>query len=194
MNPLEALDVAAGGLETCLAALDAGDWSRPTPCDEWDVRFLVAHVVGGNRFATLVLDGSTVEKAMHEIMTERQLSDAPLVDFASSASEQQQRFRSQGALERTVSHPLGALTGARFLDLRILDLTLHTWDLARAVGTGHDLDHDLARLVLTIAETPSTDLGFGIVPLGRVEADAPVQERLLDLTGRDDAWHPPDPT
>lgn len=28
------------------AALDASDWSRPTPCPEWDVRALAAHVTG----------------------------------------------------------------------------------------------------------------------------------------------------
>src|SRR6476659_6196136 len=29
-----------------LRSLDAGDWTRPTACDRWDVRAVVAHVVG----------------------------------------------------------------------------------------------------------------------------------------------------
>jgi uncharacterized protein (TIGR03083 family) len=29
-----------------LRSLDAADWSRPTACDEWDVRAVVAHLVG----------------------------------------------------------------------------------------------------------------------------------------------------
>ena len=29
-----------------LRSLDAGDWSRPTACDRWNVRKVAAHVVG----------------------------------------------------------------------------------------------------------------------------------------------------
>src|SRR5687768_3286345 len=33
-------------LDTLLAELDEADWSRPTDCSEWDVRQVVAHLVG----------------------------------------------------------------------------------------------------------------------------------------------------
>src|SRR5688572_20989723 len=33
-------------LDALLADLDDGDWSRPTDCSEWDVREVVAHLVG----------------------------------------------------------------------------------------------------------------------------------------------------
>ena len=188
MNPLEALDIATAGFATALEAVDDDHLPGPTPCDEWDVRYLVAHVVGGNRFAARVLDGLSAEAALQEIMATRQLGDEPLVDFTSSADEQRQRFRADGALDRNVSHPLGELSGLRFLDLRVFDLALHTWDLARALGIPDELDADLARAALTIVDTSPAGMGFGLTPRGRVAPDATVQDRLLDLTGRDPAW------
>lgn len=188
MDLVDALDVAVEGFRRRLAQVEEGQWSGPTPCEEWDVRFLVAHVVGGNRFASLVLDGAPADRAVGEIMAHRQLGDEPLVDFTSSAGEQRRRFRAEGALEQTVSHPSGVLTGRRFLEMRVCDTTLHTWDLARAIGADDTLDPHLAAAVLAIVEGSPDGVGFGTTPLGRASADAPTQERLLDGSGRSSAW------
>ena len=59
MDLLDGLDLAVAEFRRRLVEVDAESWTRPTPCDGWDVRYLVAHVVGGNRFAQLVLDGAT---------------------------------------------------------------------------------------------------------------------------------------
>jgi hypothetical protein len=48
-------------------------WSLDTPCSEWDVHYLVAHVVGGNRFAASVLAGMTASDAMEQVMSAPQL-------------------------------------------------------------------------------------------------------------------------
>ena len=69
MDLLDALDVATAEFRSRLATVDAAQWGAPTPCDEWDVRFLVAHVVGGHQFAALVLDGSTASDAFGVVMS-----------------------------------------------------------------------------------------------------------------------------
>ena len=61
---LDALDRANGEFRNRLEQVRPDDWSRPTPCDEWDVRFLVAHVVGGSRFAASVLSGSSARAGL----------------------------------------------------------------------------------------------------------------------------------
>ena len=42
------------------AAVDAGQWGAPTPCTDWDVRQLVNHVVGEDRWTGPLLAGQTI--------------------------------------------------------------------------------------------------------------------------------------
>ena len=46
-----------------LELVGAGDWDRPTPCDAWLVRDLVAHLVSGEQMAVALLDGASTEEA-----------------------------------------------------------------------------------------------------------------------------------
>ena len=78
MDLLDALDRANGEFRTRLEQVGPDDWTRPTPCDQWDVRFLVAHVVGGSRFAVSVLSGSSARAAMDDVLSTVQLGTDPL--------------------------------------------------------------------------------------------------------------------
>jgi hypothetical protein len=77
---------------------------------------------------------------------------------------------------------------AQLLGFRIGGLTLHAWDLARASGGDEALDSELVEAVWAqlspmapfIAETGV----FGVGPSGEVGEGAPLQVRLLDLSGR----------
>lgn len=72
----EAARLAATEYERFLAqlrSLDPTDWSRPTECPEWDVRSMVAHVLG-----TAEAHASMRENA-HQ-MREARKSERPLVD------------------------------------------------------------------------------------------------------------------
>jgi hypothetical protein len=68
--------------------------------------------------------------------------------------------------------------------MRVFDVTVHAWDLARAAGGDERLDPELAQAVLDVVRALPDGPGFGIVPVGAaVDADPP-QVRLLDLSGR----------
>ena len=74
------------------------------------------------------------------------------------------------------------------LGFRTGDNLLHTWDLARAVGGDETLDPGAVEAVWAVLEPmapmiPSIGV-FGSGPSGSVGADAPLQTRLLDLSGR----------
>ena len=126
MELVEALDVATDEFRHRLAHVDEGQWRGPTPCEEWDVQYLVAHIVGGNRFAALVLEGASGGDAFGEIMAQRQLGDEPLADFTSSVVEQRRCFREGGASPNGMGFGLTPLdrvapdAGARE---RLLDIT-----------------------------------------------------------------------
>jgi hypothetical protein len=70
------------------------------------------------------------------------------------------------------------------LEFRVFDLTLHVWDLARAIGADDQIRPELVQAVLAIVANGPPGMGFGITALGLADAGAAPQPRLLDLTGR----------
>lgn len=182
IDDLDALDLATREFARCLDNVTADQLALATPCEDWDVRYLIAHVVGGNRFAKLVLDGTPSSEAIEQIMSTTQLSDQPVEDFISTSAEQRRRFRSPGALDGCVDHPLGEISTRQFLRFRIFDCALHAWDLAVAIGADDTLDPDLIDAVLRIVRTEPEGMGFGIEPKAVIGLSP--QQELLALSGR----------
>lgn len=186
MERLVLLARAGDDFRTRLAAVD-DDWTRPTPCDEWDVRGLVNHLVTADTTTVRLLAGATREDVMGLIGADHLGGDA-MTSCAAAASAQIDAFREPGALERIVPHPAFDMPGSQLLDFRIGDTLLHTWDLARAIGADDRLDAELVEFVWQSLE-PLADLlpASGAFGQGRSETlpvDASLQDRLLDLSGR----------
>jgi uncharacterized protein (TIGR03086 family) len=160
------------------------DWTRPTPRHDWDVHYLTAHVIGGNRFAAHVLDGMPAAEAVERVMSSSQLGDDALVAWATTSAMQASAFRATGALERRIDHPTGEILGREFLELRVFDITVHALDLGRSLGVDETLGSDLVDVVLHIVENRPPGMGFGISTLGHPPASASAQEKLLNLTRR----------
>jgi uncharacterized protein (TIGR03086 family) len=97
-------------------------------------------------------------------------------------------FESAGALDRILDYPLGKVPGRQALAIRTADTTIHTWDLARAIGADERLDAGLVAWVggsldEIYAGLAGADRFFGTpVPAG---ADASEQDRLLRRLGRE---------
>lgn len=187
MDAFEALDRARGEFDKRLRAVRDDQWDGATPCEGWTVRDLVQHVVGANRFAVRLLDGEPVERALPELVGDV-LGDDPVAAFVESSDAQEAAFRRPGAFEAVCHHPVGDVPGEMLLGFRVTDLALHAWDLARAIGADETLDPDLVDLLWQRLEPLGPALAamglFGAGPSGEVGADAPVQQRLLDVSGR----------
>jgi uncharacterized protein (TIGR03083 family) len=56
-----ALDATRG----VIAGVRPGQWAAPTPCQGWDVRALVNHVVAGNLWAAELAAGTTIPSPGH---------------------------------------------------------------------------------------------------------------------------------
>ena len=95
-------------------------------------------------------------------------------------------FCEPGAIARLAHHPAGERTGAQLLEMRVLDVTVHTWDLARAIGADESLDPALVTFALTQRDTfeAGRKRGSFTPPTGETPADSAAQARLLHLTGR----------
>lgn len=125
----------------------------------WNVADLVDHVVGGNRWAAIVLGGVAGPEALDRVRGSSFGADRPR-EYASSAIAQSGAFRAEGALGQTVDHLAGEISGAQFLRMRITDLTVHARDLARAIGAGEELPGELVRSGLDYFESPAARAGW----------------------------------
>jgi uncharacterized protein (TIGR03086 family) len=122
--------------------------------------------------------------AIELVMSTPQLGDDAVEAWTTTGAAQVAAFREPGALSRPVDHPLGELTGEGFLRFRIFDISIHAWDLARAIGVDDELAPALVDAVLSIVEAGPPGMGFGIEPVGGDQPGASPQARLLALTGR----------
>jgi uncharacterized protein (TIGR03086 family) len=183
---LDLLERADGGFARCLNTVTETDWHRPTPCTEWDVTALVNHVIGANRRYVLLLHGASAEEVEGTRTIDHVGSD-PLASFAATAAQVVASFREPGATTRVVPHRNGHRTGAELLSMRIVDVAVHTWDLARAVGV--DARIEPAVVDAALAALAGVDLAqnaFAAAPDGG--GDTTPLERLLLRTGRDPDW------
>ncbi|MDJ1134821.1 TIGR03086 family metal-binding protein [Streptomyces iconiensis] len=186
--------VAGTGFEKKLRAVRPEQWCWPTPCTEWNVRQLVNHMVRGNLNYTLLLRGGSAADFLR-LRDADALGTDPVGAYTRSVQECAGAFGEPGALERTLDYPLGQVCGRQALAVRITDSTVHTWDLACALGVDDTLDGDLvawidenlAEIYAGLAESPVSDgttHRFFAAPEGRPVRDASQQAGLLHRMGR----------
>ncbi|WP_410611566.1 TIGR03086 family metal-binding protein [Amycolatopsis sp. lyj-109] len=179
--------LASRGFEHHLRAVPPGGWHAPTPCAEWDVRALVNHMTRGNLNYIGLLRGASREE-FRARRDEDALGDDPVAAFTGSVRACAAAFAEEGALERVVDYPPGKLTGRRALAVRTTDSTVHTWDLARALGTDEALDPGLVAWI----DEDYDAIFAGLTMSSQVFAEPPPaapgasrQDRLLTRFGRD---------
>ncbi len=178
----EQLSVAAEVASQVIDAITDDQWSRPTPCGDWTVRDLVEHVVAGNAGFTAALSeqptapGPTAER-----------SGNLASDYGRSVRALLDAFRQPGVLEKVVGVPFGTVPGVIALHLRITELLVHGWDLARATGQAVTFPEDLAEQELAFTRLALADIPPGRSPFGPPEPvadDAPAIDRLAACLGR----------
>ena len=160
-------------------------WDKPTPCTDWNVRALVAHVVDEQRWAPYLLGGGTVADAGDRF------ADDPLGEDAKAAWREASEaaraaFEADGALDKPVSVSSGETSARDYLWQMTVDAAVHAWDLARGIGVDDQLDHELVRRVHHESDKDAEELaasGLYGEPVS-VPAGADLQTRMLGLFGR----------
>jgi uncharacterized protein (TIGR03086 family) len=97
-------------------------------------------------------------------------------------------FARPGVLDEVFAVPAGTLPGAVVLHLRLTELLVHGWDLARATGqSAAGLPADLAEQELAFSRLQLDRMPPGQRPFAAsqpVDDDAPAIDRLAALLGR----------
>jgi uncharacterized protein (TIGR03086 family) len=160
------------------------DWSAPTPDTDWDVESLVRHVIEEQQWVPLLLAGRTVGEARSRLQP---LSEDLATEWRRYSTAATDAWASVDP-DALVNLSYDRVPASAYLREQASDVIVHTWDLARAVGADEDLGEDLVAAAWTVFEPQKDTLEasglFGSpVP---VDENAPLQSRLLALTGRDD--------
>ena len=165
-----------------IAAID--DWSAPTPDVEWNVGDLVRHVVQEQQWIPPLLAGLTLAEARRQV---EPLGDDLAAEWHTYSARATEAWQDAPA-DAPVQLSYDTVTVLDYLREQVSDVTIHSWDLARATAADEGLDDTLVGAVWTVFEPQRDALeasGLFDSPVPMPE-DAPLQSRLLALTGRDD--------
>jgi uncharacterized protein (TIGR03086 family) len=156
--------------EDVLSATPADRLGDRTPCSEWDVAGLVAHLVVDPRNFVTMSGGGQPDWSV--------LPPLP-ADWAGD-------FRSGAADLMRMWHEAGESASAEAMDWQTAEFAVHTWDLARAIGLSRQLDPEVAQRGLDFMSTALTPDNRGDVfaPAVPIEEDAPIYDRLVAFAGR----------
>lgn len=177
-----------------VAKVTAADLGLATPCAQWTLGELLAHMTVQHEGFAAAAEGQGADLAVWQV---RPSGDDPVAEYAGAAEEVIAAFAEPGVLERKFALP-EILAGFEFpapqaISFHFIDYVVHGWDVARALGQPFELDTDLVEAALPIAEAvpggkrrlvPGAAFGPGL----DIGADAGQLDRILALLGRSPGW------
>ncbi|MFG3713394.1 TIGR03086 family metal-binding protein [Micromonospora sp. NPDC047730] len=191
MDPLETYRRSLAEFTDRVELVGSGQWSDPTPCPDWDVRALVNHVVGEDRWCVPLLAGRTIEEVGDRYDGDV-LGPDPVEAAREAAAQAELAFTHPGALARTVALSAGETPAEEYLHQLIAEHLIHGWDLAVAIGADPRLDADaVAECARWFGRRIGDYQRDRLIRSGAdVPAEADQQDRLVAAFGRDPDWAP----
>jgi uncharacterized protein (TIGR03086 family) len=184
---LTTMQLACGSTERILDGVTPAQYGLATPCEGWDVRALMNHVLGTLSLGAALLGDTPPADNMApgELPDVDLVGDDPLKAYRIGVEA---LLGSAGgdALTRSHTTPLGEMRGAMLGGFTTLDIAVHGWDLAKATGQNATLDANLAEVVLGFARQTITvdSRAPRIGPEVPVGPGAPVTDQLVGYLGR----------
>jgi uncharacterized protein (TIGR03086 family) len=190
MDAADALTRATGVWLDRVREVKPDQWASPTPCQKWDVRALVNHVVAEQRWIPPLVAGSTIAEVGDRFDGDVLGAD-PLAVAEEAAAESVHAAPDPVAEGRIVHLSFGDVPAAEYAWGIAADLLIHGWDLAAATGSDRGLDPALTGAVAQwfAAMEDAYRAGEQIAPRPGIPAADP-QSRLLVSFGRDPGWVP----
>ncbi len=176
---------ALGSTRAFVAGIASDKWNAPTPCDEWDVRALVNHIVVGNLWAAELATGHTIDEIGDRLDGDH-LGTSPLDAYDQSADAAASAFDAPGALDAPCAVSYGPVPGSVYAGHRFVDVLIHGWDVAVATAQPPTLAADLVAACWDVINPQLAQLRasgmFGSETKRPGSVDP--QTRLLETLGR----------
>ena len=174
-----------------VSRVGAADLGLPTPCTEWDVRALAAHMLYEVSWVPDIVAGATIaevgDRHGGDLMggdlrgSWRRAADAALAAAA----------RCDPAATAHLSY--GDVTNDDYLRQQGADQLIHAWDLGVATGIAVRFDPEVAAAVHadTLPHLEGMRASGLFAPPHPVPEGADIQARVIALFGRDPGWSRP---
>lgn len=152
-TPNDPRPLYAAAHQWCLdlvADLRPEELDAPTPCPDWDVRTVVAHLIGSVDRARVVAQGAapfSVPTVVAGIP-----DDALAERYAAALAQCAQVWADDSVLDRELTAPWGTVTGRGALLTWAKEPLVHGWDLAVSTGRPAEAPADLVTPALADAE------------------------------------------
>jgi uncharacterized protein (TIGR03086 family) len=176
---VDQLDVILPALLDLVDTIADDDLDRPTPCAAFTVAGVLEHMIGGaTAFAPAFRGADAAGPAPSGEIHAR---------FRAAMHELGGAVHADGAPERTIHAPFGAVPGSTFARYVALDGLVHGWDLATAIDRPYAPADDLVAEVDAFArQLLGAELRDGDTFAAETEppSDASPIERLVSFTGR----------
>jgi len=175
-----------------VSRVDKEDLGRPTPCSEWTLADLLAHMTAQHHGFAAAARGRGADPA---VWRPRPSAD-PVADYLAAADLLLAAFTEDGLTDRVFALPELAtttFTAEQAVTFHLIDYVVHGWDVSRTIGCSYELDPNVVGLALRIAaQVPDGPLrrkpGAPFAPaLPFTPATTPL-DRILSALGRDPDW------
>jgi uncharacterized protein (TIGR03086 family) len=157
-----------------IGAVKDDQMGNSTPCSDWDVAALIEHMVKAQTGLAGTVSGGEV--AAEGTSLER-------LDTAAAAMVQ--AVNTPGGLDKQVKRGDNMVPASQMFSIAIMDLGIHSWDLAKATAQDTAFDADVVEFLFPVAE------GLGQRPPSPAFAPpvdaakrASRQDQIIAMTGR----------
>lgn len=175
--------------ERVVAEVEPRHHQLSTPCSEWNVHDLANHLL-----ARLELGRALLSDEMPAVqvgpgqLPNIDLVGNDLIGAYRSGTNALVGATTPGAVARMHTTPLGEMPGAGLAGFAALDVLVHGWDLAKAIGIDATIEPALAEPMLAFArQAISDEMGTRAPKIGpevEVAPDADPTSRLVAYLGR----------
>jgi uncharacterized protein (TIGR03086 family) len=177
-----------------LARVEPGDLDTPTPCEGWQLRHLLDHMLTSlERLAAAASAGGEAggqgggdgdgEGDGGETAVDRLGDDCGRAAFAAVRQRALAVWREPDVMGRTCALPLGMIPAPAAAHITLVEVVVHGWDVSQATGEAADIPPELAEPILEFsrqAVDPARGRAFG-PDLGVGDT---VAERAVAFLGR----------
>lgn len=180
--------------QTIVDQVDATQVDLPTPCAEWNLGQLLAHMIGQHYGFAAAARGETKDLS---VWKPRPVGAEPAKDYAESVATITAAFAEEGVLARKLWLP-EIRDGQQFaapmaMSFHFVDYVVHAWDVAASIGVPVTFDEDLLQAALRVAEMVPNgperrDPGAAFRPGKMPPESASTLDRILTLLGRSPDW------
>jgi uncharacterized protein (TIGR03086 family) len=185
MEPIEQLSEILPTVSDLVDRIEPAQLYGPTPCDRFTVHDVLDHMIVLWASFTFMFRGETPP----EIDAPAVYGRTPAPEFRKAISELLDAARSEGAMERTIESPMGAMPGETFARLVALDGLVHGYDLSKASGLPFALPPQVVDAVDTFAraaleeDVRNAEGDPFAYPTAALDDATPI-ERIAAFTGR----------